>query len=376
MSPSRFDPGTSGAVARARVPAHALLLVGTVALLAAGCARNPPLRTFEQETRSTIALAPQVALAIETDLADIRLAPSPDDSVRVVTWKRVQSISERSVETLARQIRVTMERVGDSLILRVREPERASKRVYVQVGPWKFRREVEVALTVQVPARARLAVRTERGDITGESLAQGLVVRTASGDVELSDVKGPVYLRTASGDAVLARVAGVAVESASGDLMATDVEGGFRFATASGDIEATRVSGAANGETSTGDVRLVEVKGSTRVLTRSGDAAVSAAGDTVTVDSASGDLEVEVLGPARHVDVQTASGDVVLTLSRKAGSRFDAQTASGSMRVTGPFQYDTMNRHQLTGRLDGRGDVRVRTSSGDIEVAMTVEAAP
>jgi len=142
----------------------------------------------EDRVASVLPLGPQTALRIETRTADVRLVPSPDDTVRVLTVKRVQSMSERSVDALWSQIKVTVERKGSDLILRVREPERGTSHVTVEAGPWRLRRRIEVELTIGVPAGKPVYVLTERGDIEAHDLKQqALTLDLYSGDAHVYD---------------------------------------------------------------------------------------------------------------------------------------------------------------------------------------------
>src|SRR5689334_24583624 len=100
----RRDP-----IPRGTLPA-ALLLAACLGLGVAGC--GLPRETAQREERllSSLALAPQTGLTVETHAADVKFVLSPDDSVHVVTWKRVQGLSRRNVARLWNQLRVTVER--------------------------------------------------------------------------------------------------------------------------------------------------------------------------------------------------------------------------------------------------------------------------
>jgi hypothetical protein len=110
---------------RALVPTAGLVLLAGLGLAFSGCDERRDSHVREDRIASLLPLAPQTSLRIETRTADIHLVPSPDDTVRVLTVKHVQSLSERSVDALWSQIKVTVERSGSELVLRVREPSAA-----------------------------------------------------------------------------------------------------------------------------------------------------------------------------------------------------------------------------------------------------------
>jgi DUF4097 and DUF4098 domain-containing protein YvlB len=356
--PVRLLPGAL--VAALAVPALALLL-------GAGCGPGRKPSVIEDRTASAIPLGTQAAVLIQTRTADVHLVASPDDTVRVLTYKRIQSMSGRSVETLARQVRVTMERQGETLYLRVREPERHGSKVTIQAGPWRIRRSVEIEITVAVPARARIAVETERGDIDAHGLTQALSTSATSGDCDLVDLSGPVEVQTTSGDVSLRQLrAPAVVRVTSGDVDAVEVSGSLTVRATSGDVSASVQRGPVRVECSSGDVEILDAVGNVFASTSSGDVRVETSADSVSVETASGDISADLAAAPQFVRVKSSSGTVTLKLPPGSGGAVDLQTASGAMQVKSAVQVETMTRNRFAGRLGGTGEVQVRTSSGDI----------
>ncbi|MGH7723968.1 MAG: DUF4097 family beta strand repeat-containing protein [Candidatus Eiseniibacteriota bacterium] len=344
----------------------ALLLV----LLVGGCRSNDS-HVRESRQASAVPLLPQTKVRVEARTADVHLVPSPDDTLRIVTYRRVQSMSERSTEALDNQIRVTMERAGDELILRVREPERGRSRVTVSAGPWRLRRSVEIELTVAVPARATVHVEIERGDIEARDLTQAVTLKTTTGDMDLASLSGEVRCESTSGDIVIKQVrAPVTVRVTSGDVDADEIDSPLTVRATSGDVKATRVRGTVRIETSTGDVEVNEASGTVTVWTSSGDATLDARPDTLSAQTASGDIEARASGTPRYVLLKSSSGTVGLELPPNVGGNLDLQTATGAMSVTSAIDVKSMSRNRLTGSLGGTGTVEVRTSSGDISLSV------
>ncbi len=356
---------------------------GVLALLAlgvagVGCYDGSRDSVREVRTASAVGMAGQEGLRIETRSADVHLIQSPDDTLRVVTTRRVQAGTARSVEALLAQIKVTMERQGDLLVLRVREPEQGRTRVSVDAGPWRTRRSIEIELTIAVPSRVRVEGETTRGGFDAVGLAQALSLLSTSGDIKLSQLLGPARVQTTSGDVTLRDLAqGATVRVTAGDVDAVEVAGPLTIRATSGDLSAQQAHGGVRFETSTGDVEVHGVEGSVMVSTSAGDVDVSAAAaDSCVIETASGDIAVGLVRAPRVVQVRSSSGSVRIDLPPGVGGALDLQTASGAIQVKSAIAVETMNRNRLSGRLGGSGAVAVRTSSGDITLATGEGATP
>lgn len=358
---------------RAAVAALALLALAGAGV---GCTGGSRDSVREVRTASAVPMAGHSVLRIETRSADVHLIQSPDDTLRVVATRRVQAGSAPKVETILSQIKVTMEPQGDVLVLRVREPERT--RIRVDAGPWRYRRSIEIELTVAVPARVRIDGETSSGDFDAVGLAQALSLVATSGDIEMSRLTGPAAAQTTSGDVTLRDLGqGATVKVTAGDVDAVEVRGPLTLRATSGDLSAQQAHGGVRLETSTGEVEVSGVEGTVMVSTSAGDVDVSAAAaDSCVVETASGDIAIGLVRAPRLLQVRSSSGAVVLRLPPGAGGTLDLQTASGSIQVKSAVEVDVMNRNRLSGRLGGSGAIAVRTSSGDITLAASEGVSP
>jgi DUF4097 and DUF4098 domain-containing protein YvlB len=370
MTPMTHRPATARRDgARARLWAFSGLAVVLVSGLAAGGCdddfRHSPV--LERREATVLALAPQKRLRIETRTADVRIVQSPDDSVRVLTSKRVQSMSERSAEAIMKQIRVTMERSGDDLVLRVREPERGGHRVSVRVGTWRSRRSMDITLTVAVPRSLPVSYETQSGDLEVENVEAPLTLKSTSGDMQITNVKSEIAARTTTGDVVIRDSSGPAtVQSTSGDVSAVAMLGTLTVRATSGDVEASNIGGMTRIETSSGSVEALDVAGGANISTSSGDVTARVGGDSLIVETSSGEIDARATGTPRVTSLRASSGDIQLKIRPNVGGRLEMQTATGGMHMKNPIQVETMNRNVLIGRLGGTGQVLIRTASGDI----------
>ncbi|VAW07077.1 hypothetical protein MNBD_ACTINO02-1667 [hydrothermal vent metagenome] len=151
-------------------------------------------------------------------------------------------------------------------------------------------------LTVTVPKKTAVDIRTASGDVHIKAGVTRLDVATASGDIRAGDVHGDVRVR-----------------SASGDCLFGNIDGSFDVATASGDIRAGTVRGSVSIASASGDVRLAAVEG------------------LATFKTASGDLAVDMFdGPT--FDMKTMSGDATLGIPRRRRLELDLQLLAGGLR--------------------------------------------
>lgn len=209
--------------------------------------------------------------------------------------------------------------------------------------------------------RLNIAVHGDTVTVEAERSGWG---RWASVDVEIAVAVPPeIRARLASGALVLhTPAAEVDASSASGGVEAGVIEGRLSVRLASGDIR-VEAAGSLEVISASGDVRVTRVDGSASLKTASGD---------VNLGTVAGDLTV-----------RTASGEVVV--SRFEGSRLDAKTVSGEVRVGVPSgRRYTVSLQSLSGEVRTRFPVsgeavgaparlQVGSVSGDISIGAAAE---
>jgi DUF4097 and DUF4098 domain-containing protein YvlB len=180
--------------------------------------------------------------------------------------------------------------------------------------------DVEIAVGAAPEVRARLA----SCGLVLDTTVREVDVITASGKVQAGVVEGRLVARLASGDL---------------DAAAT---GSLDVVSASGDVRVPRVLGEAGVKTASGDVALGTVAGDLAVRTASGDIVVSRLeGSRLDAKTVSGDVRVGVPAGRRYtVSLQSLSGDVRtdFPVSGEVGggpARLQVTTVSGDIRITG-----------------------------------------
>ena len=253
------------------------------------------------------------------------------------------------------------ESCGDTLseefTLRYRVKDGTLSLVYSTPGRLKLG-NLKKDLTVLLPqdlALEALEIDTSAAPVTVSDLsAREISVDTASGAVELlgCQVTDQVSVDTGSGN-VKAELTG-ALSALSAD-------------TASGDITVTAGEIAqVEGDTASGSIQITaETLGSVEADTASGDVEITAqAVDEVEVNAASGGLTLTTDQAPREVQVDTASGSVLLKLPEDASFTATVDTISGKWSCQFPTTVD--GDRYLCG--SGEGRYVFSTASGDVTI--------
>ena len=165
-----------------------------------------------------------------------------------------------------------------------------------------------------------------------------------------------VKLKTSGGDIDVAQLQGnVDGSTSGGDVRVADVTGDVRMHTSGGDIRAEKIHGETELQTSGGKVRALEIDGRVRVA------------------SSGGNVEAEIVGANRGIDASTSGGNVVLRVPRNITGNLNAHTSGGSVTSDLPVA-TTVNSgdsgtKRLQGSINGGGEeIKARTSGGNIQV--------
>lgn len=159
------------------------------------------------------------------------------------------------------------------------------------------------------------------------------------------------------------------VRTDSGDVNVHGGNRGLSLHTDSGDSVVREVSGALDLKAESGEVRVTGGTGDSRVRSDSGDVAIALrqAGEVLQVETESGNvLLTQSAKPAKAQRCRTTSGDVELLVPPTASMAFDLAAEHGDIdnALTSARAEDTARLTFQMGASDSR--VEVRTESGDI----------
>jgi len=227
----------------------------------------------------------------------------------------------------------------------------------MMIGYFHTRGTIQVTL----PPSCRLDVHTASGDVAldgAEPLAETVRLETASGDVRVGGGARSLLIETASGDM---RVTGGELDS-------------FQAQTASGDVELRTPVRRVQIDTASGDLRLDRLLGDLSAHTASGNVRATwreiAGGSRATVNTASGDVTLRLPRDAALTGkISTSSGRIRSDFPGSFGRRERTFTLHGQ---AGPAEAPLAGSDEGSAPEQRResaseaGKVQVETASGDI----------
>lgn len=140
------------------------------------------------------------------------------------------------------------------------------------------------------------------------------------------------------------------IEASSGDILINDIEGEkLEVKTSSGKIACDKVRASETYfEASSGDIELLRINN-----------------DKLTCETSSGDIAIND-SEAESVDCNASSGEVSMELNGNADDySYDIDASSGDIKVNGQETEDRFVKEAA-----GNGKIKIKTSSGDIEVSI------
>lgn len=147
-----------------------------------------------------------------------------------------------------------------------------------------------------------------------------------------------------------------------------------KISTASGDLKAEGFSGRLHLSTASGNVTVTRVGGEIKASSASGTVRVSNATGRVNASSASGDVEVELtrLEGAGDMRFTSASGNVHVRMPTDIDARVSLSTVSGDIETNFPIEV-RRNRHGSGSRAEGQlgsgtRELKISSASGDVSL--------
>src|SRR5580658_1098301 len=256
---------------------------------------------------------------------------------------------------------------------------------------------ISVDMEIQVPKKASVTVRNEKGDITVADMATPVSVTSANGDVEVCDTASDVNIEMHKGDVKVSDTKGdikisgkgtqVDVASATGSLTldgefygpirADKVAKGLRFISQRTDLTLTSLSG--HMETASGNLEIVDAPGDIALRTNRYSVTIENATGKVKVDNRDGDVELRFSSaPKADIEVTNTNASISLTLPETAS--FNILSDCHSCDIESEFSADTLKKTSAESgdsHLEGKyGTARgpkisLKTSYGAISIHKT-----
>ncbi len=256
---------------------------------------------------------------------------------------------------------------------------------------------VAIDMDIQVPRKAAVSVRNEKGDITVSDMTAPVSVTSSSGDVEVRDTssdvtiemhKGDVKVTDTKGDIKISGKGGqVDVASATGSftldgefygpIRADKVAKGLRFISQRTDLTLTSLTG--HMEASSGNLEIVDAPGDITLRTNRYSVTIENATGKVRVDNRDGDVALRYSSPPKaDIDITNTNASISLTLPESAS--FNILSDCHSCDIDSEFSADTLKKTSVESgdsHLEGKyGSARgpkitLKTSYGAISIHKT-----
>jgi DUF4097 and DUF4098 domain-containing protein YvlB len=256
---------------------------------------------------------------------------------------------------------------------------------------------VAIDMDIQVPRKAAVSVRNEKGDITVSDMTAPVSVTSSSGDVEVRDTssdvtiemhKGDVKVTDTKGDIKISGKGGqVDVASATGSftldgefygpIRADKVAKGLRFISQRTDLTLTSLTG--HMEASSGNLEIVDAPGDITLRTNRYSVTIENATGKVRVDNRDGDVALRYSSPPKaDIDITNTNASISLTLPESAS--FNILSDCHSCDIDSEFSADTLKKTSVESgdsHLEGKyGSARgpkitLKTSYGAVSIHKT-----
>ncbi len=312
----------------------------------------------------------------------VRASDVPE--IRVAGKKNIHSWNESDAQRRAGPISVEIVQNGDGYEIHP-----------TGVGAGDSR--VAIDMDIQVPKKASVTVRNERGGITVSDMTAPVSVTNSSGDVEVRDTasdvtiemhKGDVKVTDTKGDIKISGKGGqVDVASATGSftldgefygpIRADKVAKGLRFISQRTDLTLTSLTG--HMEASSGNLEIVDAPGDITLRTNRYSVTVENVTGKVKVDNRDGDVDLRFSSPPKaDIEVTNTNASISLTLPESAS--FNILSDCHSCDIDSEFSADTLKKTSVESgdsHLEGkygaaRGPkITLKTSYGAISIHKT-----
>jgi len=210
-----------------------------------------------------------------------------------------------------------------------------------------------------------LKAETAGGGISVKKGGKTSVVETSGGSIKVDAADGPIN-----------------ADTAGGSISIGPTKGSVQLETSGGSIQVDKVDGEVHAETAGGSIQVSGASGDIVLNTSGGSIQVKGAQGAVEAETAGGGIDVELLpgGGDRHCTLETAGGDINISLPGNMKATVDAelriQTRDWSSKdydIYSDFDLEIEKKEgreiSARGKINGGGNmVRLRTTNGDIRI--------
>ena len=359
---------------------------------------------YEKVLDRHTALEPGCTLDVDTSSGSVTINGAEVSECSVTATITARAPSEAEAQALGEQVTIRLEQNERTLKVRADKPKLGNNR------------SISVSYAIIAPRRTNVQCHSAYGSLDLANLEGTVDGKTGSGSIEAENIQGTTHLDTSYGSITCRNVAGqeVTLHSGSGSVTAGDIKGTARMASSYGAVECEGFSdgdlflksgsgrvtiadatfGECEANSSYGPVTGRHLNGNAIRLRSSSGSVELSDGTAPTLDlsssygrvraagivtrdlkahSGSGSIDIvcaEACRPELTADVKTSYGSVDFTAPPEFTGRVHLATQYGSVRTDRPITISgEVTKKKVAGTIgDGRGDLRLETSSGSIQL--------
>jgi Putative adhesin/Domain of unknown function (DUF5668) len=327
---------------------------------------------------------PNARITVRGGRGDITVRASDTSEIRVSGKKNFHGWNEEAAQRSSASVSVEIVQNGDGYEIHPTGRPGGSS-------------SYSIDMDIQVPMKASVTVRNEKGDVTVSDMNTPVSVSSGNGDVEIRDTasdvsiemhKGDVKVSDTKGDVKISGKGGeVTVASATGSftldgefygpIRADKITKGLRFISQRTDLTLTSLTG--HMEAGSGNLEIVDAPGDITLRTNRYSVNIENATGKVKVDNRDGDVDLRFSSPPKEdIDVTNTNASISLTLPESAS--FNIQADCHSCDIESEFSSDNLKKtspgsgdSHLEGKYgNARGPkITVKTSYGALSVRKT-----
>jgi DUF4097 and DUF4098 domain-containing protein YvlB len=358
----------------------------------------------ERTVQKQIALGSGSNLIAKTSSGSITVTGADVSDCNVVAEICVQAVSEQQALEMAEQVKIILEKIGNTLLVKAEKP------------PKKQKCSITINYDITVPRKTNVECASSYGPVRLSNIQGDAKAESSSGSIFAERIQGSANLHTSYGSVTCRNISGnsIILQSSSGSIKAEQIKGSTDLNTSYGSITCEDISGPdLKLRASSGGINLSEVSSDsfdvqssygsikTDKLTakllklHSGSGSIeltNASADSADLFTAYGRITCRQLTTA-DLTAQTGSGNIVIACSDSTPSEINANvvTSYGSVDFQTPpdftgqvdmiTNYGSVNselpitingevsKKKLAGMIGrGNGKLYLKTSSGSIKI--------
>lgn len=331
-------------------------------------------KSFHFDYQKNIDVSGSIEISISNTSGIIEIEGGPVSRVTIDAVKHVRATDLAEAERVADHIEIKADKKGkriniETRYLRMADSPASFWEKLLGTGPDSFG-SVDFKLTV--PLDCGFEIENISGDVSVRRLDSDVKISGSSGDVTVADLKGRLEIGTASGMVKLTEIMGdIDIAVTSADVFLKSIQGAVDIRSTSGKTEGQYISGPLTITQTSGNTSVTDLHGNARIRTNSGEIKINQESGSLELFTRTGDVEARTeLDSTDDFYVETASGQIKLSVPETASGSVKLETTSGSINTELPLSIRQFTKSQLVGDF-GEGGPRIflLTSSGDITIS-------